>query len=46
MRPARAALAAVPVWSWLAALVLASAAVRVLLGQRMPSPWIMVDELI
>ena len=46
MRPARAALAAVPVWSWLAALVLASAAVRVLLGHRMPSPWVMVAELI
>jgi hypothetical protein len=42
----RANLAAVPVWSWLAAVVVLSAVVRILLAARMPSPWIMVDELV
>jgi hypothetical protein len=46
VRATRGAIAAVPVWSWLAALVCLSAGVRILLGHRMPSPWIMVDELI
>ncbi len=37
---------AVPVWAWLALLVVASAAVRYLLGRGTVAPWIMVDELI
>jgi hypothetical protein len=37
---------AVPMWAWLAALVLVSAAIRFALARRMPAPWIMVDELI
>jgi hypothetical protein len=35
-----------PTWLWLAAIVVFSAALRVLLVRRMPAPWIMVDELI
>ena len=37
---------AVPMWAWLTALVLVSAAIRFALARRMPAPWIMVDELI
>jgi 4-amino-4-deoxy-L-arabinose transferase-like glycosyltransferase len=37
---------AVPIWVWLGAMVAVSAGVRLWLGQRMPGPWIMVDELI
>jgi hypothetical protein len=35
-----------PIWLWLAALVVASAAVRVVLAEKIAAPWIMVDELI
>jgi hypothetical protein len=42
----RAFARAVPVWAWLAGIVLLSAGIRVLLAGRMPAPWIMVDELI
>jgi dolichyl-phosphate-mannose-protein mannosyltransferase len=35
-----------PPWLWLAAIVVLSAAGRILLARRMPAPWIMVDELI
>src|SRR5262249_24777832 len=37
---------AVPVWVWLAGLVVASAAFRCALPRRIAAPWIMVDELI
>jgi 4-amino-4-deoxy-L-arabinose transferase-like glycosyltransferase len=37
---------AVPVWAWLTALVLVSAAVRFQLARGMVAPWIFVDELI
>jgi hypothetical protein len=37
---------AVPVWGWLALLVVASILLRYALGRRMVAPWIMVDELI
>ena len=40
------ALARVPVWLWLAALVLFSAVFRYGLSRRVVAPWIMVDELI
>ncbi len=35
-----------PAWLWLAAIVVVSTAVHVVLVRRMPAPWIMVDELI
>ncbi len=35
----------VPVWAWLAGLVVVSVAVRYLLARRLVAPWIMVDEL-
>jgi len=38
--------ASVPGWVWLAAIVVASIAFRLLLARRMVAPWIMVDELI
>jgi glycosyltransferase involved in cell wall biosynthesis len=44
-RPA-ARLGRVPVWAWLAALVVVSAVGRYLLSRRVVAPWIMVDELI
>src|SRR5262249_32918184 len=40
------ALARVPVWAWLAAIVVVSTIVRFLLSRRVAAPWIMVDELI
>jgi dolichyl-phosphate-mannose-protein mannosyltransferase len=40
------ALARVPTWAWLAAIVVASAALRALLATRLVAPFIMVDELI
>lgn len=41
-----AALARLPVWAWLGALVVVSTGVRYALGRRLVAPWIMVDELI
>ncbi|HVC85843.1 MAG TPA: glycosyltransferase family 39 protein [Gaiellaceae bacterium] len=35
-----------PAWAWLAAIVVASAAFRIVLARQMVAPWIMVDELI
>ncbi|HZT91816.1 MAG TPA: glycosyltransferase family 39 protein [Gaiellaceae bacterium] len=43
---ARTRAVSVPAWVWLAAIVVASAAVRIVLARRMVAPWIMVDELI
>ena len=37
---------AVPVWAWVATLVVVSAAIRYVLGRQAVAPWIMVDELI
>ena len=42
---ARSLVRAVPVWAWLAAIVVVSAGVRFLLARGMVAPWIMVDEL-
>jgi hypothetical protein len=42
----RSPLARVPVWVWLAALVVFSAVFRYGLSRRVVAPWIMVDELI
>ena len=39
-------LRAIPAWVWLAGIVLASFALRVVLARRMVAPWIMVDELL
>ena len=39
-------LRAVPAWAWVAAIVVASAVLRIVLARRMVAPWIMVDELI
>jgi len=44
--PARSLVRAVPVWAWLAGLVVVSAVVRFLIARRVAAPWIMVDELI
>ena len=38
--------AAVPIWFWLATLVLVSAAVRLELALNDPAPWIFSDELL
>ena len=46
MTELRAALRRVPPGVWLAAIVLLSALLRIVLGRRLPAPWIMVDELI
>ena len=43
-KPSR--LARVPIWAWLAALVVFSAVFRYGLSRRVVAPWIMVDELI
>jgi hypothetical protein len=43
---ARSLVRAVPVWAWLAAIVVVSAGVRFLLARGMVAPWIMVDELV
>ncbi|HEU5010891.1 MAG TPA: glycosyltransferase family 39 protein [Gaiellaceae bacterium] len=40
------ALARVPTWAWLTAIVVASAALRALLARQLVAPFIMVDELI
>jgi Dolichyl-phosphate-mannose-protein mannosyltransferase len=37
---------AVPVWAWLAGIVVLSAAIRYALGRGIVAPWIMIDELI
>jgi len=37
---------AVPMWAWLGGLYAVAAAVLLALGLRVPSPWIMVDELV
>jgi hypothetical protein len=37
---------AVPVWAWLAGIVVFSTVIRFLLARRVVAPWIMVDELI
>jgi hypothetical protein len=37
---------AIPAWAWLAAIVVCSIALRLVLARRMVAPWIMVDELI
>jgi Dolichyl-phosphate-mannose-protein mannosyltransferase len=42
----RGRLARVPVWVWLAALVVVSSLFRYALSRRVVAPWIMVDELI
>ena len=44
--PKRSRLARVPVWVWLAGLVVLSAVFRYGLSRRVVAPWIMVDELI
>lgn len=44
--PKRSRLARVPIWAWLAVLILASAVFRYGLSRRVVAPWIMVDELI
>ncbi len=45
-RPRRNRLARVPIWAWLAGLVVFSALFRYGLSRRVVAPWIMVDELI
>ena len=46
-RATPAALArAVPIWVWLAGIVLLSALLRYGFGRRMVAPWIMIDELV
>ncbi|MDQ2982274.1 MAG: glycosyltransferase family 39 protein, partial [Actinomycetota bacterium] len=45
-QPKRSPLARVPVWAWLAGLVVVSAVFRYGLSRRVVAPWIMVDELI
>jgi glycosyltransferase involved in cell wall biosynthesis len=37
---------ALPMWGWLGALYALSVTVQLALGLRVPSPWIMVDELV
>ena len=44
--PRRSRLARVPIWAWLAGLVVLSAVFRYGLSRRVVAPWIMVDELI
>jgi glycosyltransferase involved in cell wall biosynthesis len=44
--PKRSRLARVPIWVWLAGLVVVSALFRYALSRRVVAPWIMVDELI
>src|SRR5262249_54100429 len=36
----------VPIWAWVAVLVVVSAGIRYALARRIVAPWIMVDELI
>jgi len=40
------ALARVPIWAWLTAIVVGSAALRALLARQLVAPFIMVDEII
>ena len=40
------ALSRIPVWVWLAAIVVASAAIRAVLARDIVAPFIMVDEVI
>ena len=42
----RARAVSVPAWAWLVAIVLVSSVVRMALGHRIVTPWIMVDELV
>jgi Dolichyl-phosphate-mannose-protein mannosyltransferase len=42
----RPRVAGLPPWAWVAAIVVASAVVRIALAHRVVTPWIMVDELI
>ncbi|MFL6066178.1 MAG: glycosyltransferase family 39 protein [Gaiellaceae bacterium] len=42
----RAFARAIPVWAWLTAIVMVSAASRFALARGMVAPWIMVDELV
>jgi glycosyltransferase involved in cell wall biosynthesis len=44
--PTRRYLARIPIWAWLAGLVVLSAVFRYGLSRRVVAPWIMVDELI
>jgi glycosyltransferase involved in cell wall biosynthesis len=44
--PQPSALARVPAWAWLAAIVVASVLLRWALARRVVAPWIMVDELV
>jgi glycosyltransferase involved in cell wall biosynthesis len=44
--PPRSRFARIPVWAWLALLVVFSAVFRYGLSRRVVAPWIMVDELI
>jgi glycosyltransferase involved in cell wall biosynthesis len=44
--PPSSPLARIPVWAWLAGLVVLSAVFRYGLSRRVVAPWIMVDELI
>jgi hypothetical protein len=47
VRPREVAWArAIPVWAWLAGIVVFSVAVRYGYGRRMVAPWIMIDELV
>jgi hypothetical protein len=39
-------LRALPMWGWLGALYALSVTVQLALGLRVPSPWIMVDEVV
>ncbi len=42
----RARAVALPAWVWLAAIIVVSVGLRLVLARRMVAPWIMVDELI
>jgi Dolichyl-phosphate-mannose-protein mannosyltransferase len=44
--PTESRLARVPIWAWIAGLVVISAVFRYSLSRRVVAPWIMVDELI
>jgi hypothetical protein len=37
---------AIPIWLWLAGIVVCSVAVRVALNHRIVAPWIMIDEIV
>ena len=42
----RARAVAIPIWLWLAGIVVCSVAVRIALNHRIVAPWIMIDELV